>query len=106
MATANTGVMPQTPQQYAANPPAANYGQQHLSRTAGNFGPFSGNELKVAPGGADLEPLLCVNTWEHVWLMDYGVGGKRKYLERWWDRIDWDVVASNITKTRPNARYN
>jgi Fe-Mn family superoxide dismutase len=46
-------------------------------------------------GGVDMVPLLCVNTWEHVWLTDYGVRGKRTYLEAWWDRIDWNLVLQN-----------
>ncbi|EED16276.1 Fe superoxide dismutase, putative [Talaromyces stipitatus ATCC 10500] len=46
----------------------------------------------LAPGGMPLTPLLCVNTWEHVWMMDHGIGGKDEYLERWWDRVDWNAV--------------
>lgn len=46
----------------------------------------------LAPGGVELEVLLGVSTWEHVWLLDHGVGGKRRYLEALWDRIDWEVV--------------
>lgn len=48
-----------------------------------------------APGGQDLTPLMCVSTWEHAYLHDYGVDGKRKYLERWWDSIDWNKVEAN-----------
>ena len=44
------------------------------------------------PGGLKVTPVLCVNTWEHVWLPLYGVYGKREYLERWWENIDWNVV--------------
>lgn len=54
-------------------------------------------------GGVDVVPLLCVNTWEHVWLQDYGVRGKRQYLEAWWDKIDWDLVRQNATLS---ARMN
>ena len=51
----------------------------------------------VAPGGIKLWPVLCLNTWEHVWLRDYGIGqnglgGKVTYAEKWWDAIDWNVV--------------
>ncbi|KAI0890535.1 manganese and iron superoxide dismutase [Annulohypoxylon maeteangense] len=51
----------------------------------------------AAPGGTDVIPLLCLNTWEHVWLRDYGVGannqgGKRQYVMNWWEVIDWDKV--------------
>ncbi|KAH8890938.1 manganese and iron superoxide dismutase [Thozetella sp. PMI_491] len=50
-----------------------------------------------APGGVKLWPVLCLNTWEHVWLRDYGIGqsgmgGKVAYAEAWWNAIDWQVV--------------
>ncbi|OAA68627.1 superoxide dismutase [Niveomyces insectorum RCEF 264] len=51
------------------------------------------------PGGIDVIPLLCVSTWEHVWLRDYGLGatgeggGKTAFVEAWWDAVDWDAVA-------------
>ncbi|MCJ1282084.1 hypothetical protein MMC26_001407 [Xylographa opegraphella] len=66
--------------------------------TAGVMGPYARADKKLAPGGQDLEVLLGVNTWEHVWLRDYGVGGKRQFLEAWWERIDWDVVEKNMSK--------
>ena len=50
----------------------------------------------TASGGQDLTPLMCVSTWEHTYLHDYGVNGKRQYLERWWDSIDWNKVAANL----------
>ncbi|KAI4093220.1 MAG: hypothetical protein LQ344_003047 [Seirophora lacunosa] len=70
-----------------------------IKGTAGSFGLFSNtnqNPLlggqRKAPGGALVEVLLGVSTWEHVWLRDYGFGGKRRFLEAWWDRIDWELV--------------
>lgn len=56
-----------------------------------------GSELP--PGGVDLEPLLCLNTWEHAWLLDWGTGvggrgGKMAYAEAWWASIDWQKVAN------------
>ncbi|KAL9006632.1 MAG: hypothetical protein Q9188_000592 [Gyalolechia gomerana] len=74
-------------------PPAVNQG------TAGAFGAYSNTYQnstlfgqKKAPGGALLEVLLGVSTWEHVWLRDWGIAGKRKFLEAWWEKIDWEVV--------------
>lgn len=50
---------------------------------------------RAAPGGvADLTPVLCLCTWEHVWLHDYGVGGKREFVENWWKTVDWEGVAN------------
>ena len=58
---------------------------------------YKGNSL-LPPGAADVIPLLCVNTWEHAWLPQYGIGGKAHYLERWWDRIEWKVVEENYKR--------
>lgn len=58
----------------------------------GAFGLYSKGHEALAPGGESLEVLLGVNTWQHVYLTDYGVGGKREYLEAWWESIDWEVV--------------
>lgn len=55
------------------------------------------NRPKKPLGGTDIVPLMCVNTWEHAWLHDYGVGGKPAYLRAWWERIDWDAVRQNAT---------
>lgn len=65
---------------------------------AGSFGNAAKNKdakPRKALGGVDVVPLLCVNTWEHVWLRDYGVAGKMRYLENWWGKIDWALVQQN-----------
>ncbi|KAI9796024.1 MAG: hypothetical protein M1833_006532 [Piccolia ochrophora] len=73
----------------------ADYARQRtVQNTAGVIGDSSG-QARLAPGGIALVPILCVNIWEHVWLRDFGVGGKRRFLEAWWERIDWNVVAHN-----------
>ena len=67
--------------------------------TAGRVGPYSGSaDSQIAPGRmATAEICLGVNTWEHCWMHDFGVGGeaKREYLQAWWDSVDWDVVERN-----------
>jgi superoxide dismutase, Fe-Mn family len=63
------------------------------------------------PGGLESIPLLCLNTWEHVWLRDYGIGsgglgGKRAFAEAWWEAIDWSAVADAASITgRPALRH-
>ena len=74
--------------------------QQEVSNRAGFAGPYSGRDKVVAPGGLEVVPLLCVNTWEHVWLRDHGVGGKREFLERWWDRINWEEVQEGLPREK------
>ncbi|KAB5580679.1 superoxide dismutase [Coniochaeta sp. 2T2.1] len=92
-----------------------------VSADAEKAGPLSGSQWpefkrgsvdvevrkeNVAPGGINVIPLLCLNTWEHVWLMDYGmgvggVGGKLNFVENWWNVIDWEGVASDANIKRP-----
>ena len=65
---------------------------------AGAAGPYSRSNFdSVPPGGiAVAEPVLGVCTWEHAWIHDHGITseGKRRYLEGWWDCIDWNIVKS------------
>ncbi|KAI0193327.1 superoxide dismutase [Xylaria flabelliformis] len=65
-----------------------------LDRTQAGAGNSGGRFNPQAPGGTDVVPLLCLNTWEHVWLTDYGVAGKGDYVQQWWETIDWEKVES------------
>ena len=74
----------------------------------GAFGPHS--QARIAPGGIDLIPVLCLNMWEHAYLPDYGVGafgagGKKAYAESWWHVIDWNVVAYRAEISKPPASF-
>jgi len=60
--------------------------------TAGSFGDSSANRVGEFEGQLRAEPILCVNVWQHMYLPDYGILGKRAYLSAWWERIDWDFV--------------
>lgn len=60
------------------------------------------------PGALNHIPLLCLNTWEHTWLRDYGlgvggIGGKRAFAEAWWEVVDWEAVynAADIAPRTP-----
>ncbi len=67
------------------------------TNNAGAFGKYStaGREAAgMPPGATKVTPVLCVNTWEHVWLYDYGIKGKSKYLAEWWEAVDWARVDS------------
>ncbi|KAL1896611.1 hypothetical protein Sste5346_004646 [Sporothrix stenoceras] len=64
---------------------------------------------KRPPGGVEVIPLLCLSTWEHVWLRDYGLGadgygGKAAYVDAWWKAIDWQAVDSLANLTRPKLK--
>lgn len=41
-------------------------------------------------------PLLCINVWEHAYIVDYGVSGKADYLEKVFNNIDWNVVNARV----------
>lgn len=51
---------------------------------------------RSAYGGADVTPVLCVNTWEHAYMTDWGADGRRLFLEAWFDRVNWDSVAGKV----------
>ncbi|KAL3423927.1 37S ribosomal protein S26, mitochondrial [Phlyctema vagabunda] len=77
--------------------------------TVGSHGRLSKQQPKLAPGGIDVIPVLCLNTWEHVYLRDYGVGlnghgGKRMFADSWWETIDWAVVANHAQIKAPSSK--
>ncbi len=41
------------------------------------------------------KPLLTIDIWEHAYYIDYR-NARTKYIENFWNIIDWDVVESRI----------
>ncbi|KAF9730599.1 superoxide dismutase [Paraphaeosphaeria minitans] len=85
----------------------ADMNTQNAESYAGSFGAAARqnqNRPKKSLGGVDVVPLLCVNTWEHVWLHDYGVGGKMSFLQNWWAKIDWAQVQQNALLEKAQAQ--
>jgi len=102
---------------YLAGTPFAEAGyrtqDQDMNTASNSVGAFGGlskagrRDAAMPPGSAKVVPVLCVSTWQHVYIRDYGVaphkdeitgeskGGKKEYLEKWWDAIDWHQVNSN-----------
>ncbi|KAI4759042.1 manganese and iron superoxide dismutase [Aureobasidium sp. EXF-3400] len=89
--------------------PEAIYRQQGVDQntalgyngSAGSFGSTSarGRETPKLPPGTELiTPALCVSTWEHCYLPQYGVDGKAKYLIEWWKSINWGAVDNRVEK--------
>lgn len=39
--------------------------------------------------GNNVYPLFCASLFEHAWLGDYGFWGKERYLQRFWDAVNW-----------------
>lgn len=83
---------------------ASAFSEYQVSNSVGSFGAHSqvGKEdAKYPPGGTSVMPILCVNTWEHVYIYDFGLPGKRKFLADWWEAVDWGAVDSLMP---PEAR--
>ncbi|OBA23253.1 hypothetical protein METBIDRAFT_102810 [Metschnikowia bicuspidata var. bicuspidata NRRL YB-4993] len=63
-----------------------------------NIDPQSFEELtqiKQKGDNAELDftlPVLAINFWDVAFVTDYGITGKREYLERVLDHINWDVI--------------
>lgn len=77
-----------TPESYSA-----------YQNSVGAFGRSSAaarKAAKIPPGGTAAVPVLCVSTWEHSYIYDFGLTGKRKYLADWWDTIDWYRVEQRV----------
>lgn len=51
-------------------------------------------------------PLLAIDASPKVWLHDYGVFGKRQYLEQAWKSIDWDIVEKRLPEIIVNVLGN
>ncbi|KAF2092779.1 manganese and iron superoxide dismutase, partial [Rhizodiscina lignyota] len=66
--------------------------QHTIQNTVGYAGKHSQQPGRVSKGGVEVTPVLCVSTWEHAYLMKFGVDGKRGYLKEFWHNINWDVV--------------
>lgn len=63
-----------------------------VQNTAGFIGDNSPYRARNYMGALLARPILCINVWQHMYIPDYGVTGKRAYLSAWWDRINWDRV--------------
>lgn len=82
-----------------------------INNSVGAIGPHAGSSAanRDAPGHYTLSagPILCVNTWQHVWMRDYRIDGKRAFIKAWWERIDWNMVeASAAFYGYENQRLN
>lgn len=46
---------------------------------------------------ATLPILLALDVWEHAYLLDYGAQGKGKYLDAFFNNLNWRVVENRFT---------
>ncbi len=47
-----------------------------------------------------LQPVLMLDMWEHSYLMDYTPGDKKKYIEAFFENLNWETIEENFKKAR------
>lgn len=45
-----------------------------------------------------LKPILMLDMWEHSYILDYLPSGKKKYIEDFFENINWNVIEENFKK--------
>jgi len=43
-----------------------------------------------------LAPILCLDMWEHSYMLDYAPSEKKKYVEAFFDNLNWTVIEKNF----------
>jgi Fe-Mn family superoxide dismutase len=43
-----------------------------------------------------LSPILCLDMWEHAYYLDYIPAEKKKYIEAFFENLNWEVVEKNF----------
>ncbi len=45
-----------------------------------------------------LSPVLCLDMWEHAYVYDYPTSEKKKYVESFFENLNWKNVEENLKK--------
>ena len=43
-----------------------------------------------------LSPILLLDMWEHAYVYDYPTSEKKKYIEAFFENLNWEVVEENF----------
>ncbi len=43
-------------------------------------------------------PIICLDMWEHAYVYDYPTSEKKKYIEAFFDNINWGTIEENLKK--------
>ncbi|HYW93411.1 MAG TPA: Fe-Mn family superoxide dismutase [Gammaproteobacteria bacterium] len=86
--------------------------KQFTEQTIGNFGSGWGwlvqksdgslaivetDDAKTPLTDSSVKTLLACDIWEHAYYIDYR-NARPKYMEAFWKLVNWDFVASNLSK--------
>ena len=44
--------------------------------------------------------VLALDLWEHTYIKDYGAGGKGKYIDAFFENLNWSVVEENFSNAQ------
>lgn len=45
-----------------------------------------------------LKWVLCIDMWEHAYVYDYPTSEKKKYIDAFFDNLNWEVIEDNFKK--------
>ena len=45
---------------------------------------------------ADVKMVLALDMWEHSYMLDYPPSEKKKYIEAFFNNLNWEVVAKRV----------
>lgn len=46
------------------------------------------------------EMILALDMWEHAYIYDYPTSEKKKYVEAFFENLNWEVIENNFTKAQ------
>jgi len=44
--------------------------------------------------------ILALDMWEHSFIFDYQPSGKKKYIEDFFENLNWEVIEENFKKAQ------
>ena len=91
----------------------ANFKDEFVSKAMTNFGSGWVYLYKKADGEIEIGqysnagspiktfgfPLLCIDTWEHAWYIDYE-NRKAEYFNKFWDHVNWNFVEKRMIEAK------
>ena len=47
-----------------------------------------------------LSPILCLDMWEHAYVYDYPTSEKKKYVDVFFENVNWEVIEKNFIEAQ------